>query len=66
MSDPRFLDVTVEEMMSDYWAHHFADNPKALEEFVDEDFNQEAILAQWAAEEEAAGNVTDWEDVDPT
>lgn len=60
-SDPRFLDTTLEEMKADYWAHHYADNPKLLERDEDEDFDQSAIMQQWAAEEDDEPD--DWEDV---
>lgn len=42
-------------MMTDYWAHHYFDNPKAAEEVEDEDFNMEeemARLEREAAEQE--------------
>ena len=44
-SDPRFLDMTVEGMMSEFWAHHYFDNPKAAEQEVeDADFDLDAEL----------------------
>lgn len=52
MTDPRYLDATVEEMMTDYWAHHYYDNPKAREEVEDEDFSLEAEIARMEAEAE--------------
>lgn len=52
MTDPRYLDATVEEMMTDYWAHHYYDNPKALEEVEDEDFNLDDEIARIEAEAE--------------
>lgn len=45
-------------MMTDYWAHHYFDNPKAQEEVEDEDFNLEAKMAEIEAEAEGT---TDWE-----
>ena len=55
-SDPRFLDVTVEEMLTDYWAHHFYNNPKAGEQEVeDEEFDMQAELDRMAE------NPDDWE-----
>lgn len=47
-------------MMTDYWAHHYFDNPKAQDEVEDEDFNLEAELARIEAEAEG---ITDWEDM---
>ena len=41
-------------MTTDLWAHHFFENPKANEEFEDEDFNMAAELAAMEAEAEAA------------
>lgn len=54
--DPRFLEMTVEEMLADYWAHHYFDNPNAgQEEFEDPDFEEEvrAML----------GNPDEWEEL---
>lgn len=45
-TDPRFLDCTLDEMMTDYWAHHFFDDPKAGDEVEDEDFDLDAELAR--------------------
>lgn len=53
-NDPRFLEMTVEAMLSDYWAHHYFDNPNAdQEEFENPDFEDDvkAML----------GNEEDWE-----
>lgn len=33
-------------MLTDYWAHHFYDNPKELEVVEDEEFDLEAELAK--------------------
>lgn len=65
-NDPRFLDATPEEMLADYWAHHYFDNPKLAEEVEDEDFDLAAELA--AIEEEDASpddidDIDDFEDV---
>lgn len=61
------MDATVDEMMADYWAHYYADNPNAQEEVVDDDFNFEEELARIEAEAEAKGplpkNVNDWEEL---
>lgn len=54
-------------MMTDYWAHHYFDNPKAAEEVEDEDFSMADELAN--LEREAAGQESqmvipdDFEDV---
>ncbi len=62
VTDPRFLDATVEEMMTDYWAHHFYENPKARDEVEDEDFDFAQELARIEAEGEQ-NDPGDWEDV---
>lgn len=59
-TDPRFLDATHEDIVTDYWAHHYLANPSE-EEIEDEDFDMEAYLRE--AEEEAEGE-DDFEDVD--
>lgn len=38
-TDPRFLDATIDEIMADYFAHTFFDDPKAADEVVDDDFD---------------------------
>lgn len=66
-NDPRFLDSTVEEMLTDYWAHTFYDDPKAAQEVEDEDFNLADELARIEAEEgyDPTIDVDDWEDLAP-
>lgn len=49
-TDPRFLDATVEEVVIDYFAHQFAENP--TQSFAeDESFDPDAVAAQWEAED---------------
>lgn len=43
-SDPRFLAIDVQEMLTDYWAHHFYDNPKAADAIEDENFDLQAEI----------------------
>lgn len=38
--------MSEEEMLEDFWAHHFFDNPKAEEAVEDEDFNLAEELAK--------------------
>ncbi len=45
-NDPRFLDLTTEEMLTDLWTHKFHDDPKALEEVEDDDFDEDDVAAQ--------------------
>lgn len=61
-TDPRFLDVTVEEMATDFWAHHFADNPEA-KEVVDETFDVNEELAKIDAEAAEETLPDDFEDI---
>lgn len=44
-NDPRFLDLTTEEMLTDIWAHRFNDDPKTLEEVEDTDFDADDVAA---------------------
>ena len=37
-TDPRYLDATMDDIVLDYWAHAFLDNPKLREEVVNPDF----------------------------
>jgi hypothetical protein len=54
--DPRFLELTLEEIQTDYWMHYFADNEGKGEEFEDEDLDVEALVAALEAGD-------DWEDM---
>lgn len=58
VTDERFLDATVEEMLTDYWSHTYYDDPKALEEIEDEDFDIDSV-----AEQIGAAPPDDWEDM---
>jgi hypothetical protein len=61
-TDQRFLDATLEEMMTDIWAHRFKDDPKLLEEIEDEDFDMDSVADQigYGKPQQDPG---DWEDV---
>lgn len=63
--DPRFLDLTPEEVEAEFWAHHYAENAgKASEEFEDEDFDIDAMLAEINASASPQGGDDDeWEEV---
>lgn len=53
-TDPRYLAATDEEIVADYWANVFFDDPKrAEEEVVNDDFDSD--LEDMAAEVEALG-----------
>lgn len=60
-TDPRYLRATREDIILDYWAHAFHDNPKLREEHHNPDFEEELaaleaeIEAQQAAEAAGAG-----------
>lgn len=42
-TDPRFLDLTVDDMLTDLLAHNYVDNPKAMETIVDENFDPDEV-----------------------
>lgn len=52
--DPRFLDMTTEDIEAEYWAHHYREQA-GKEEIEDEDFDLEAEIARM--------NDDDWEEV---
>ncbi len=65
-NDPRFLDLTVEDMMTEFYAHLYADDPnKANTEVIDDDFDLEAELEQInaEAEQELSDDPDDWEEL---
>jgi hypothetical protein len=45
ITDPRFLAVTVEEMMTDYFAHIYFDDPKAADEIEDDEFDVDSVAS---------------------
>mgnify|MGYP000107781063 CR=1 FL=1 len=60
VNDPRFLDATVEEMLTDVWAHRFKEDPKLLDEVEDEDFDVDDVAAEIGFSD-APDDETDWE-----
>jgi hypothetical protein len=44
-TDPRFLNATIEEIETDYWAHFFFEHPNAANEVIadDPDFDIDEI-----------------------
>lgn len=44
-TDHRFLNATLDEMITDYWANAYADDPKLLTDVIeDTDFDLDEIL----------------------
>lgn len=60
-SDPRFLNTGADEMLVDWWAHRFCDDPKLKDEAINPDF--EADLAEMEAAARASDDPNDWEEV---
>lgn len=59
MTDPRFLDADIDEMLTDYYAHTYYDDPKAAESTVeDDDFNIDDVASIIGA-----NNPDDWEEL---
>jgi hypothetical protein len=54
--DPRFLELTSEDVETEFWAYHYADKPPG-EEYEDDDFDVQALL------EGLNGNDDDWEEL---
>jgi hypothetical protein len=59
-TDPRFLDATLDEMLIDFWAWRYHEDPKAADEIVDDEFDVEAEVARLDAQ---VGEVNDWEQI---
>jgi len=59
-NDPRFLDITMQEIATEYWAHHYYDNP-TQEEVEDENFDLDAVLDEF---ERSAPDDEAWEEVE--
>ncbi len=57
-NDPRYLDLSTIDLMSEYWAHYYADNGDKGE-VEDEDFDLDEVLK--AMEQDDSD---DWEEVD--
>lgn len=54
--DPRFLELTPEDIETEYWAHHFSENSGKGEEFEDDDLDIQALA-------EGLENGEQWEEV---
>jgi hypothetical protein len=61
-NDPRFLELTFEDILTDWWAHRYTDDPKLAEEVVDEDFDPDDVARQIGAEVELPP-YDDWEEL---
>lgn len=59
-NDPRYLNTTREEMITDWWAYRFTEDPKAADEIEDEDFD---LAAEMAKIERGETSPDDWEDL---
>lgn len=57
-TDQRFLDATIEQIETEYWAHHYDANPKQ-DEVEDEDFDLEEEIRKM----DPNANPDDWENV---
>lgn len=53
-NDPRFLELTTEEIEAEYWAHYYHES-QGKEEVEDDDFDLDAEIAKM--------NEDDWEEV---
>lgn len=51
--DPRFLALTLEQIETEYWAFQYQEG-KVGEEIEDEEYDQEAILAEYERQAEEA------------
>lgn len=61
-NDPRFLEATREEMVTDVWAHRYKEDPKLLDEIEDEDFDPDSVARELGYEQQG-GNADDWEEL---
>ena len=60
------MDTTVDEMLADYYAHLYFEDPKAAETVEDDDFNIDDVAAIIGAGHHDAGpdaGPDDWEDL---
>ncbi|ENQ1546124.1 hypothetical protein ACEOHC_003936 [Salmonella enterica] len=75
---PVYLDTTLEERLTEFWAWQYAENPKLMDTVEDDGFDMEDIQRQWAEEAGEAPDIVqpqtqpastdpdqidDWEDV---
>jgi len=59
-ADPRFLAATHEDIVTDFWAHRFWDDPKLRNEIVNEDFDADLDEME---REISRGEPSDWEPI---
>lgn len=64
--DPRFLELSLDEIWAEWWAHQFADDPRAAEdEHTDDDFDLDVILAKLEQNPEEWETIATYEHQDP-
>jgi len=63
ITDPRWLASTDEDVLVDYWAHRFCDDPKLRDEVVNEDFDDDLAEMERAAMAAERLPPEDWEQV---
>lgn len=47
-NDPRYLDTTLEDRLTEFWAWQYAENPKLMDVVEDDSFDMEELQRQWA------------------
>lgn len=63
-TDPRYLNMTVEGMLAEYWAHTYYDDPERdTREVADDDFDENALIEEFSSEAELSNNPDDWEEI---
>lgn len=62
-NDPRYLSLTHDELVTEYYAHLYAEKQVRFED-EDEDFDLNEVLRQYEEEAEADGDGDQWEEVD--
>ena len=57
------MDATPDEMLADYYAHLFHDDPKELEAVEDDDFDPDSVAEQIGMGGSSLPLPDDWEDM---
>lgn len=62
-TDPRFLDAGQDDMLIDWWAHRFLDDPRLKDEVVNPDFDAEIAALERAAAADGDDGSAGWDEI---
>jgi hypothetical protein len=62
-NDPRFLDLTLEEIEVEFWAHHYAEVKESGDEELEDDDFEESLQEFLGGKNGESGDAEDFDDI---